>query len=264
MSLLDELDPPCPRGCERTVDECDEAEDGGDCAGSPLVQELEHQMEKRARQIESRDRMIAELGASNARLIGEIDGLRARVAELETQLGPTKEAADRWLKAYEELLAERDRLKARAASQHLELGQLYPRISELTKERDEATARLKGSRQFVADEDERWRARVAQTEAVVQSAKAWREAESASPYLGVSPEARELIAAVDALDDPSGEAAKPGGNETGCDHWFHRLAIRRGESMSFTPDAYRDIEAHRLTCPIWAAGHAADEGEAAS
>lgn len=36
---LDELHPPCPRGCGRTIDDCFEAEDGGDCAGGELWQE---------------------------------------------------------------------------------------------------------------------------------------------------------------------------------------------------------------------------------
>lgn len=44
IDLLAELelaDDPCPRGCGRSADECEEAEGGGQCAGSPLVQRLE-------------------------------------------------------------------------------------------------------------------------------------------------------------------------------------------------------------------------------
>lgn len=36
---LDELHPPCPRGCGRIIDDCFEAEDGDDCAGGELWQE---------------------------------------------------------------------------------------------------------------------------------------------------------------------------------------------------------------------------------
>lgn len=39
MSLLDELDPPCPRGCGRSMDDCYEMEDGAECAGGELWQE---------------------------------------------------------------------------------------------------------------------------------------------------------------------------------------------------------------------------------
>lgn len=41
MSLLDELNPICPRGCGRTMDDCHEQEDGGECEGGELLRENE-------------------------------------------------------------------------------------------------------------------------------------------------------------------------------------------------------------------------------
>jgi hypothetical protein len=44
IDLLADLDPACPRGCGRSMDDCYEVQDGGDCAGSGLVRRLEAEL----------------------------------------------------------------------------------------------------------------------------------------------------------------------------------------------------------------------------
>ncbi len=55
MSAIDdvwaELRPACPRGCGRSLDDCYEVEDGGDCAGSELVRRLEAKVEEQRVQL---------------------------------------------------------------------------------------------------------------------------------------------------------------------------------------------------------------------
>lgn len=90
IDLMAELDDPCQRGCGRTADECDEAEDGEDCAGSPLVQRLEYEMVKRAKRI---------------------DRLQVRIVDLEHELRLARQhldVCDRWA-----AVADHDADKAR-------------------------------------------------------------------------------------------------------------------------------------------------------
>lgn len=73
IDLLDELDPPCPRGCGRTMDDCHEAEDGDECAGSELVQRLQ--------------RELANAISDAARLTGDRIALTTITGEMREALG---------------------------------------------------------------------------------------------------------------------------------------------------------------------------------
>jgi hypothetical protein len=89
------------------------------------------------------------------------------------------------------------------------IAELEAQLAELTRERHEATARLEGSRQFIEDETNRFHARVAELQAVVEAARevvyCWK-AGRLDHYVGIAE--NTLSVAVDALaasDDPSVE-----------------------------------------------------------
>lgn len=98
MSAFDhlaDLDPPCPRGCGRTIDDCNEAEDEGDCAGSELVQQLEAKVER--------------LRAECVQFDEDNTGLGRALAEARDELARYTERLD--LDAWDRLEAERDRYR---------------------------------------------------------------------------------------------------------------------------------------------------------
>lgn len=92
MSLLDELNPPCPRGCGRSMDDCHESEDGGECEGGELFREKERLTAELARveglldaSLTKRDKLsneLREVGASAAQIRGELAEAKRKLDNL--------------------------------------------------------------------------------------------------------------------------------------------------------------------------------------
>jgi hypothetical protein len=126
--------------------------------------------------------------------LDDVDALYAEVERLREQLAEKTATAEAWLAEANRLsgvaiaafdkgaastdqviitlnaaLSDRERKVAEleATIREGEL-RLEKRIDELTKERDEATARLEGSRQFIDDEDTRSRAQIAELTAQIE------------------------------------------------------------------------------------------------
>lgn len=90
MSLLDELNPACPRGCGRTMDDCYESEDGGECEGGELLRENQRLTSELARVEGLLDASLTK----RDKLSNELREVRASAAQLRGELAEAKRQRD--------------------------------------------------------------------------------------------------------------------------------------------------------------------------
>lgn len=187
---------------------------------------------------------------------------RREIEELKGKLAQVRSDHERQLLvhtgAYVEVsqrLAKRDELEDRRA---VHVADVEAKLAKAERERDSLARRCA----VRYEETEKLRAELHYVLPVVEAAKAWRArlVERTDDWM-LDPVAIALKDALDAYtagqDDPGRASGRTGGEdeagERACGHWVHGLRLTRGSSVSFTPEAWAEIESHRAACPRWAA-----------